>query len=1320
MADGTAAKSARPAKTPRDQMTPDDLWADLRQGARNVAGVTWQVAVSVHLLVLARVGDLPFASVTPEGFEDLDCTGTDGTRTFVQMKEAAAGEGRLTASDVGDALKHAEDAARGARIVLVTDGELGSGLGFTGWDGYLSEQPAAAVDDVVAALKVRGLDGPAARGVVTRSRVVRLPWRLRDLTEQRLAEAVGTHPATASFAVDLLGAAVFASAADQRAVERADARTHTIADVDAAVARVQSAVDVAGLDAAVAAGVCAPADFLVGSDLTAVEFYAGVDGSPAHIAARLDVARPAEVEEIRSAAQQERYALLVGPSGSGKSVLLWRAARDAVPGARVVRVRRLRTPGEADMLVRHVRLLRPSLNAPVVMAADDLGRPSMAAWPDAAGDLRGGAGVILIGACRAEDFRPSLVLGPTRVVEPTLDDATAHAVAARVEAAGVPLAMTADEAAARSGGLLMEFLALLTTGTRLEQVLAVQAEGLRQPGRELQRQAARLLTAAHSVGLGLDADRLGQALAGDDPSLVGDALSVLQNEHVVVADGSRWTGLHELRSRTLARLLHESPPPTHAATFARTIALLDPPEAGWLLGRVAEHDPADLPAAEVAAAEAVAREDVTAADAAVLLEGAERADNATYARMCKPILDKALPPGGTVHQLALMAYSVKNQGFVHAKVGSPQFDGPFRTVEAIGRSLPARPAATATAVAAGITPGRLAALALAADLPSAVRLLEAGAGLLPVTVELTQSLLAAHRGLDRPEQAELWPRLVEALHDALPEGERPRALGPVKDRALRVARADPLAIGLTVAPSAEEATLTLLLPPHAASPDTPVWDNAASSGHDDLANSTAVAAARRLAAACRELTTVEIVTVTPSGRRFRIADHEPGYKRMQTASAFPDRTGVRRCVGFQSALRRLTAAGSWTAVLRQQIAIGAELTDLVAEAPARLSSRDNQGRRRAWTARAAAAVVTVGELATRPASTGVDPAGSHARADDEQRRADLASDALADVANALDRIVGDGRPLALASTLRDAADSLAAAAEAAAPTLTGLGSAIPERLVDDCRRLAGALAALDDDPSGVQRIWAADPLASADRLAAAASERSAARQRAVLTDNLRGVAEASVHRVQDPSPAVLDDRRDRLGRRRARRTVGGPVPSPRRDPGRRSERPRRTRRRGGLRRPDGVADRTPDVVRPSGPVAAHPGLREAPGGGRRTGPARRARRRSDVADHRRPRPAVVADGPGTGTPSRLACLGTATLPLGWRRSSPRPSRRARGCSPTRKPQEQPSRFSSTRSRASSANRSRSRWQEQCSTHTTRQHDPTTPLSSGPRSPTWAS
>ena len=80
----------------------------LRQGARNVAGVRWQVAVSVHLLVAARSGGLPFARLVPEGFEDLDCRHADGQATFVQMKEVGGGAGRLTAANVAEALVHAD------------------------------------------------------------------------------------------------------------------------------------------------------------------------------------------------------------------------------------------------------------------------------------------------------------------------------------------------------------------------------------------------------------------------------------------------------------------------------------------------------------------------------------------------------------------------------------------------------------------------------------------------------------------------------------------------------------------------------------------------------------------------------------------------------------------------------------------------------------------------------------------------------------------------------------------------------------------------------------------------------------------------------------------------------------------------------------------------------------------------------------------------------------------------------------------------------------------------------------------------------------
>jgi hypothetical protein len=103
-------------------------------------------------------------------------------------------------------------------------------------------------------------------------------------------------------------------------------------------------------------------------------------------------------------------------------------------------------------------------------------------WPGAATLLREVPHTYLLGASRAEDFHPSLLVGATRVVQPRLDKATAVEIGSRIHDLGITQRMDVQEALESSEGLLMEFLALLTTGQRLRQVLAVQVAGLAQPG----------------------------------------------------------------------------------------------------------------------------------------------------------------------------------------------------------------------------------------------------------------------------------------------------------------------------------------------------------------------------------------------------------------------------------------------------------------------------------------------------------------------------------------------------------------------------------------------------------------------------------------------------------------------------------------------------------------------------------------------------------------------------------------------------------------------------------------------------------------------
>ncbi|UAJ80683.1 hypothetical protein IT072_06635 [Leifsonia sp. ZF2019] len=98
----------------------------------------------MHVLVMSRAGVLPFTTLVPEGFEDLDCRTATGDETLVQVKEVSAGAGQLETSRIRDAILHAMNATTGP-IVIVTDGSLGSGLQFTGWDEPLAAQPERCI-----------------------------------------------------------------------------------------------------------------------------------------------------------------------------------------------------------------------------------------------------------------------------------------------------------------------------------------------------------------------------------------------------------------------------------------------------------------------------------------------------------------------------------------------------------------------------------------------------------------------------------------------------------------------------------------------------------------------------------------------------------------------------------------------------------------------------------------------------------------------------------------------------------------------------------------------------------------------------------------------------------------------------------------------------------------------------------------------------------------------------------------------------------------------------------------------------------------------
>lgn len=1094
-------------------------WSKLRQGARNVAGVSWQIEVTTYLLVMGRVGLLNFRHFTPEGIEDVDCRDADGLVTYVQMKELGAGHGRMTASLVAEAVVHGHQYAEGRPVAVVTDGDLGSALNFTGWSVDVHSGASAGVKDVRRHLVSAGIAEDKAEILLSRTFLIRLPWDLRPHTEKLLIDSLGIPPAVAGLTVSRLYDLVAAASANQRSTTAQTARTITAGDLDAILVEIQSTLGTEGLDEAVSAGICAPASYSARLDLSKAQFFLGAEGAPGLIAAGLDVVRPAEMQEILDGFTTHRYSLIVAPSGAGKSVLLWRAARDVLLGASVLRVLKISTLQEVELLVRHVVLQRPSKAAPVVVAVDNLGRPAVSAWPEAIHRLREIPWVFLIGAARSEDFSPRLVSGGATLIELRLDAVTARDVANGVQESGIELRMDPEEARDKAEGLLMEYLALLTAGQRYKDVIAEQVEGLRDPNRRVERTLARWVTAAHSLGLGLDADALPRLLEERD-DIVGDALGRLRGEHVILKSATEWRGLHELRSATICKLLHESPPPTLTQTFSQLSEAVSLSLIGWFLRRVAQEEPgAAIPAAHSISGRLGSVQDSGLVASA--LEGAERADSLIYARQSLPILRKYANSNRSIYDVSMLAYPIGNQGISADPVGVSALDVLMQRMSQVAYEMGPRSAAIAEAVGKSLTGRDLVRLTSGEHPERTARLLEACLHYVRLTIADATEIYA---GLGSPRdanEADIHARIIDSLV-VLAElyGDQISSnFGDVGTRANRLTQAEPWALSVAVKESADgpAVTATVLCPDSAGEqPASLVWDSPKTTS-EDVVHNQAMRLAQRLADGCPEAALVEIRTLSPSGSPYVVGDHEPGHKRLKR-DVFKRRESVRRAVSFQAALRRLDASSSWTDLVREQVRISGELTRLIEEAHKRLATTDNAARRSSWTSSVADIARSIKALRSRPVAVAVDPGLSHAQTDQDERNHDPVTQALGLIAEVLESLPEQKFPTGIAMSLQRALTAAEKAQSEGLLTLASTGSPLPDSLTHSLRRLMRLQRALAALPATARLIRASTE--SVEQVIDQAIAETILRESILLEQVLPGFSRYRLLRVPSPDPAA--------------------------------------------------------------------------------------------------------------------------------------------------------------------------------------------------------
>lgn len=1015
---GRRVPAQRPArgKSPRvleDASGPSlesQLWEELRQGARNVAGVRYQLAVAAHILVECRSGSLPFVDLVPEGLEDIDCLDGDGRRWLIQVKELGAGAGRFTAASVADVVSHAAAAAGDHdRIVAVTDAQLGRQLVETGWTTPISDAAGFDVEAVTSALERLGHSAVDAAGLVARSHLVRLEWNSTPRTNTVIASTFDIPDAVAAVVTCHLVEDLARVSSDQRHTTADRPGRRAPGDLDALVQRVLTVVDMSGLDAAVLSGVCQMADYSATPAATRKDFLLGVDAVPSHIGAGFDVIRPVQSRAVQEALEAARYCLVAGPSGSGKSGQMWRSARDVAPGSRVLRVLRLESDDDVQGLIRHVRLLGPSEHSPVIVCGDDLGRPRTARWPVAATRLLEEPNVLLIGGVRQEDFGPELLRHGGELVSMVLDDASATAIADQIELAGIECALEVAEAVRLADGQLMEFVALLTSGRRLEAVLADQADSLLMAEDPAGADVARLVCAAHVLGVSVPADEVADVIPS--PGLVR-ALRRLQDEHLItVEQGNLWRGLHQRRSDALTRLLHRSPPPTLPTTMSTVLARVPPGALGWALRRLVELMPEVHPRPGVT--ERSADSVTTAASLATLLEGLERADHSVTAEVWDPILEQHRKIGVEPSNWALLVLGNKLGGVRFGEDDEGLLGRMGRAIERCANDLPDRHTTYCDEAATFVAADRMTDLMVAAPLEDAVRLAEAAALYIELPTACLKRIAEAFpwpTGIVEPSARRLSSRLIAACGVAAQNpDDLHTCFGAVDVRLEQAAGSARNVVSLEWTDlKPDEATLELLADPSSSdsAPHLP-WDLAGGPAFNEATpNDNAVQLAIFVGECCPELKVVEVRTVTADGKPLRIGDHEPGYKRLGR-SARPPRELVRVNVGIQAALTRRYAANSWTELVRQRAAITEELLDLVKEAPRRCAAPDNPKKRARWSLELEELTLRIGALPMPPTIAELDM-GDAAATWDAQRDREPLTKAVSTAADALRNLVPAG------------------------------------------------------------------------------------------------------------------------------------------------------------------------------------------------------------------------------------------------------------------------------------------------------------------------
>ena len=506
-----------------------DKWKNSRAGAWAGRGFNYQYLVSVLILVRQWAGFVPSGFMVPEGLDDCVVELADRD-IWLQIKsrkdntfsdpEVQKFLGAVRANS--EAVKGAKEAYAG--VVLETPR---TGRVETSFERMLSDEwPSVFVCADPGEESVKIISTQVDTAEVIAEGVVNDLYRLVAEASQENASLPFERRRRIS-----------TTEVERRMFERLEAE------------------DPSAIDRAMASGALEPVDFT--SAVHDPAFYQGVKVTPGHVASGLVFDRPADTECIVRSLRRRRHLVISGPSGAGKSALLWLSARLLAGELRWYQITGRALPADADAIIRFVRARRPSEASPIGLVFDDIGSANHDLWDVLVRELRGMPAVYFLGSIRHEDVSLVANYADTELISISLDDALAESVWQRLRTEEQTSWEHWREPFEQSERLMLEYVHLLTQGSRLQSVINDQVRQRMNEKRSDELAIIRSTAVICALGGEVKTSRLFELLhlKRDD---AGRALARLLDEHLVrESRPGVLGGLHTLRSQALDVASHD-------------------------------------------------------------------------------------------------------------------------------------------------------------------------------------------------------------------------------------------------------------------------------------------------------------------------------------------------------------------------------------------------------------------------------------------------------------------------------------------------------------------------------------------------------------------------------------------------------------------------------------------------------------------------------------------------------------------------------------------------------------------------------------------